>query len=313
MNSLIVDALIQGVVLGTPLALAGLGELVAERAGIINLGVEGMMLLGAVIGFIVAVQTDNLFLAFLAAGAVATALALIHAVMTITFRVNQIVMGLVLTVLGTGLAAYIGAGWGDQNLQPLVSDIAIPGLAEIPQLGEIFFDQDIFVYLAPATAIAIAVAMARTSWGLWLRATGESPAAADAAGVPVFAVRYAAVLFGGFMAGIAGAYLSVVFTRTWTDGLTAGRGWIAIALVIFASWRPILILPGALLFGFIDALNFQLQAEGVAISRQLLAMMPYLFTLAALCVVVLRQRKRPQGMPAAIGYPYDREAREQRI
>lgn len=313
MNSIWVDALIQGMALGAPLAIAALGELVAERAGVINLGVEGMMLVGAVVGFMVAVQTDSAVAAFLAAGAAAMLLSLVHAVTTITFHVNQIVMGLTLTILGTGLSAYIGVDWGDRNLPPFVSDLQVPVLAGIPGLGEIFFEQDALVYLAIVAAVAISYFLARRPWGLWLRATGESPAAADAAGVPVFGVRYAAVLFGGFMAGIGGAYLSVVFTRTWTDGLTAGRGWIAIALVIFASWRPLLILPGALLFGFIDALNFQLQSEGVAISSQVLAMMPYVFTLVVLALAVVRQRQRPHGMPAGVGYPYEREARESRI
>lgn len=299
MNPIWVDALIQGVALGTPLAIAALGELVAERSGVINLGVEGMMLVGAVVGFIVAVQTGSAVLAFAAAGLAATALSLVHAVMTVSLNVNQIVMGLTLTILGTGLSSFIGANWGDRNLSPLVRDVV--------------FDQDVVTYLAIAAAFAIAWFLARRPRGLWLRATGESPAAADAAGVPVFAVRYWAVLFGGFMAGIAGAYLSVAFTRTWTDDLTAGRGWIAIALVIFASWRPLLILPGALLFGFIDALNFQLQSEGVEISSQVLAMMPYVFTLLVLALVVTRQRHRSEGMPAAVGYPYEREARESRI
>jgi general nucleoside transport system permease protein len=157
--------------------------------------------------------------------------------------------------------------------------------------------------------VAVAFAMARTRVGLWLRAAGESPAAADAAGVPIFAVRYVAVWLGGVCAGIAGAYLSVVYVRSWSDQLTAGRGWIAIALVIFASWRPLLLLPGALLFGFIDALNFQLQAKGVSVPSQYLAMMPYIFTLVVLTVVWTRQRSRNWGMPHALGAPYEREAR----
>jgi general nucleoside transport system permease protein len=165
------------------------------------------------------------------------------------------------------------------------------------------------VYSAGVVVVAVAFAMARTRVGLWLRAAGESPAAADAAGVPIFAVRYVAVWLGGLLAGIAGAYLSVVYVRSWSDQLTAGRGWIAIALVIFASWRPLLLLPGALLFGFIDALNFQLQAKGVSVPSQYLAMMPYIFTLVVLTVVWTRQRSRNWGMPHALGAPYEREAR----
>jgi ABC-type uncharacterized transport system permease subunit len=165
------------------------------------------------------------------------------------------------------------------------------------------------VYLAGIVVVAVALIVNRTRVGLWLRAAGESPAAADAAGVPIFAVRYVAVCLGGVLAGIGGAYLSVVYTRSWSDQLTAGRGWIALALVIFASWRPLLILPGALLFGFIDALNFQLQAKGVSVPSQYLSMMPYVFTLVVLTVVWTRQRTRNWGMPLALGVPYEREGR----
>jgi simple sugar transport system permease protein len=308
-DGLLVDSLTQGVILGTPLAIAALGELIAERAGVINLGVEGMMLVGAVVGFLVGVETGSVALALACGAGAGMLLSLVHAVMTVSLKVNQIVMGLTLTILGTGLSAYIGTDYGDLNLKRSVDDVSLPGLSEIPSVGGILFDQNVLVYGTIVLAFVIAWAIARTPWGLWLRATGESPAAADAAGVPVFAVRYAAVTIGGALAGVAGTYLSVVFTRTWTENLTAGRGWIAIALVIFASWRPLLILPGALLFGFIDSLNFQLQGEGVAISSQVLAMMPYVFTLVVLAIVVIRQRRRPRGMPEAIGVPYEREAR----
>jgi simple sugar transport system permease protein len=303
------DALSTGVVLGAPLAYAGLGELIAERAGVLNLGVEGMMLVGAVVAFIVGVKTGNVPLAFAAGALAGGALALVHAVMVIALRVNQIVMGLTLAILGTGLSSYIGAGYGRTPLKHDVGSVNIPLLDRIPYLDDILFRQDVFVYAAVVLVVVVGVLVARTRWGLWLRAAGESPAAADAAGVPIFAVRYVAVWLGGILAGIAGAYFSVVYTRSWSDQLTAGRGWIAIALVIFASWRPLLILPGALLFGFIDALNFQLQSEGVSVPSQYLAMMPYLFTLVVLTVVWTRQRKRNWGMPRALGIPYEREAR----
>ena len=185
--------------------------------------------------------------------------------MTISLRVNQIVMGLTLTILGSGLSSYIGAGYGDRPLKHELGTLDIPLLDQIPALGTILFRHDVLVYLSGVLVVVASLVITRTRAGLWLRASGESPAAADAAGVPVFLVRYLAVWLGGLLAGLAGAYLSVVYTRQWSDGLTAGRGWIAIALVIFASWRPLLILPGALLFGFIDALNFQLQAKGVSV------------------------------------------------
>jgi simple sugar transport system permease protein len=304
-----IDALSTGVVLGTPLAYAATGELIAERAGVINLGVEGMMLVGAVVGFAVGVNTDSVLLAFIAGAAAGGLLALVHTGMVIGLRVNQIVMGLTLTILGTGLSSYIGADYGSKPLRHELGTLDIPLLSSIPWLGRIFFRHDVMVYLAGVLVVVVAVIVTRSRGGLWLRAAGESPAAADAAGVPIFAVRYAAVCIGGVLAGVGGAYLSVVYTRSWSDQLTAGRGWIALALVIFASWRPLLILPGALLFGFIDALNFQLQAKGVSVPSQYLSMMPYVFTLVVLTVVWTRQRTRNWGMPLALGVPYEREGR----
>lgn len=304
-----IDALSTGVVLGTPLAFAAIGELIAERGGVINLGVEGMMLIGAVVGFVTGVNTDSVPLAFAAGAAAGGLLALVHALMVVGLRVNQIVMGLTLTVLGTGLSSYIGADYGNKPLKHDLGTVDLPLLSSIPWIGRIFFRHDVMVYVAGIVVVAVALIVNRTRVGLWLRAAGESPAAADAAGVPIFAVRYVAVCLGGVLAGIGGAYLSVVYTRSWSDQLTAGRGWIALALVIFASWRPLLILPGALLFGFIDALNFQLQAKGVSVPSQYLSMMPYVFTLVVLTVVWTRQRTRNWGMPLALGVPYEREGR----
>jgi ABC-type uncharacterized transport system permease subunit len=304
-----VDALSTGVVLATPIALAGLGELIAERAGVINLGVEGMMLIGAVVGFVVGVEAKSVALAFVAGGIAGGVLGLVHAGMVITLRVNQIVMGLTLTILGTGLSSYIGADYGDKSLKHGLGTTDIPLLQAIPYVGKILFRHDVVVYLTVLLVIAATLVINRSRAGLWLRAAGESPSAADAAGVPIFGVRYVAVWLGGVLAGLGGVYLSVVYVGSWSDQLTAGRGWIAIALVIFASWRPLLILPGALLFGFIDALNFQLQAKGVSVPDQYLSMMPYVFTLIVLTVVWTRQRKRNWGMPSALGTPYEREAR----
>jgi simple sugar transport system permease protein len=304
-----INALSTGVVLGTPLAYAAIGELIAERAGVVNLGVEGMMLIGAVVGFVIALKTGSPALGFLIAALAGGLLAAIHGLMTINLRTNQIVMGLTLTILGTGLSSYIGHSYGYKALPHTLSPVGIPLLDKIPWIGKIFFRHDLLVYLAPILIVVVGLAVARTRFGLWLRATGESPAAADSAGVPVFLVRHIAVVLGGMLAGLAGAYLSVIYTHSWSDQMTAGRGWIAIALVIFASWRPLLILPGALLFGFIDALNFQLQAKGVSVPSQYLSMMPYVFTLVVLVLVWTRQRKRNWGMPLALGNPYEREAR----
>jgi ABC-type uncharacterized transport system permease subunit len=306
----VTDALSTGVVLGTPLALAGLGELISERAGVVNLGVEGMMLVGAVVGFALGVQTESAPLSLLIGALAGGALSLVHAFMCVTLGVNQIVMGLTLTILGTGLSSYIGADYGNKPLKENLGNLDIPLLSDLPVLGKVLFQHDVMVYLTVIAVVAAGVCINRTRSGLWLRATGESPAAADAAGVPVFAVRYVAVWLGGVLAGLGGAYLSVVYIGSWSEGLTAGRGWIAVALVIFASWRPLVLLPGALLFGFIDALNFQLQAEGVSVPSQYLSMMPYVFTLVVLTVVWTRQRSRNWGMPLALGLPYEREARQ---
>lgn len=304
-----IEVLSTGVVLGTPLAYAALGELIAERAGVINLGIEGMMLVGAVVGFAVGLTTDSFALGFIAAALAGGALALVFALMTITFRVNQIVMGLTLTILGTGLSSYVGSSYGSRPMPDQLGSVDIPGLAKIPWIGDIFFRHDVLVYLAVVLIVVAAVVIGRTRKGLWLRAAGESPLAADAAGVPVFLVRYVAVWLGGVLAGIGGAYLSLLYVRSWSDQLTAGRGWIALALVIFSSWRPLLLLPGALLFGSIDALNFQLQARGVSVPSQYLAMMPYVFTLVALGIIWTRQRGRNWGMPRSLGVPYEREGR----
>ncbi|MUL80679.1 MULTISPECIES: ABC transporter permease [unclassified Mycolicibacterium] len=304
-----IDALTVGIVLGTPLLLASLGELIAERSGVMNLGVEGMMLVGGVTGFAFAVQGVGFPMAFGLAAAAGGLLALLHAVMTVSLGVNQVVMGLTLTVLGTGLSSYVGTSLGDQPLADRLDPVPVPLLSDIPIVGEILFRHDPIVYLTVAAVIAASLAISRTRIGLWLRAAGEAPAAADAAGVPLFAIRYGAVVIGGALAGIAGGYLSMVYVGSWSNQMTAGRGWIALALVIFATWRPLLLIPGALLFGFIDALNFQLQVTGVSIPSPYLSMMPYIFTLVALTVAWTRQRKRQWGMPTSLGEPYEREAR----
>lgn len=304
-----VGSLATGFVLGTPLAYAALGELVAEKAGVINLGVEGMLLMGAVSGFVVAVQTQSPVAGFLAAAATGTLLSLVHAVLVIGLRVNQIVSGLTLAILGAGLSAYIGTGYAGRRPPSGLPNLPIPGLSGIPALGPILFDHDVLVYGVPVLALGIWLFLSRTRAGLALRAVGEQPAAADTAGIPVFPYRYAAVLVGGALAGLAGAYFSIVYTRGWAENLTGGRGWIALALVIFAAWDARLVLLGAFLFGFVDSLNFQLQNVGVPISTHVLAMMPYVFTLVVLAATWTRLRRTRFGMPGALGTPYEREAR----
>lgn len=302
-------SLAAAVVLAVPLVLAALGELVAERAGILNLGVEGMMLVGAALGFRVAVDSGSLLTAVLAGGVGGLLLSLVHAFVCITLRANQIVSGLTLTLLGVGLSAFIGNAYSGAPLSLEVGTVAVPVLSQIPFVGPVLFDQDVFVYATVPLVLVVSYALFRTRVGSWVRASGEAPAAADAAGVPVLWVRYAATAFGGLLAGVGGCYFSVVFARAWTDNLTAGRGWIALALVIFAAWRPLLLLPGAVFFGFIDSLNFQLQASGAKVSADLLGMMPYVLTLIVLMVAWHSQARRHRGMPRALGTPYQRESR----
>jgi simple sugar transport system permease protein len=303
------NALIIAVALATPLVFAAIGELIAEHSGVLNLSLEGMMLMGAAVGFRVAIDYESLWLAVVAGAAAGAALALVHAIVSVSLRANQIVSGLTLVMLGAGLSAFIGYDYSGLPLMISVEPISIPLLADIPFIGPILFDQDIFVYATIPLAIGTSYVLFRTRAGSWIRASGEAPYAADAAGIRITLVRYGATLVGGLLAGVAGVYFSVVFARAWTDNLTAGRGWIALALVIFASWRPLLILPGALFFGFIDSLNFQLQASGVQISADILGMMPYALTLIVLMLVWRRQQRQHRGMPKALGIPYQREQR----
>lgn len=297
------------VVLATPLLLAALGELVAERAGVLNLGVEGVMLIGAAVGVLTAVNAGSLVLAFAAALVAGAATGALHAFFAVALRANQIVAGLTLVVLGAGLSSFIGDSVSGVPVVERLEQIRIPGLASIPVVGKAFFDQDVVVYLTIIALPVVGLVLKRTRVGATLRACGSAPAAADASGLSVAGIRWAAVIFAGALGGLGGAYFSCVYARVWSDELIAGRGWIALALVIFASWRPLVLLPGAVLFGFLDALNFQLQTQGVGISADWLGMMPYIFTIVALFVLGIRRRRGGAGAPAALGVPYAREAR----
>ncbi|MGL6045341.1 MAG: ABC transporter permease [Vogesella sp.] len=286
----------------TPLLLAGLGELVAERAGVLNLGVEGMMLIGAIAGFAGAVHGD-VWSGLLAGSMAGMASSLLFAVPALSLAANQAACGLALTILGVGLSAFIGQGYVSYSL-PGMAPLALPLLGELPLLGPVLFQQTPAVYLALLLFAATWWGLARTRWGLVLRAVGESPDAAHAIGYPVLAVRYAAVLFGGAMAGLAGAYLSTVYTPLWVQNMTAGRGWIAVALVVFATWQPGRLLLGALLFGFVTILQFNAQILGVKVPVQLLAALPYLATIVVL-VLISRDRKLLQkNLPASLGKPF---------
>ncbi len=288
----------------TPLIFAGLGELVAERTGVINLGVEGMMLVGAIAGFAAAAETGYGAAAGLPAGAVAGALtALIFAFFALSLAANQAACGLALTIFGVGLSAFIGQSYISYSL-PGLKPIAIPFLSDIPLIGQILFKQDAVVYLSIVAYAGVAWTLTKTRLGLLLKAVGESPEAAHAIGYPVILIRFGAVAFGGAMAGIAGAYLSTVYTPLWVQNMSAGRGWIAVALVVFATWKPTRLLLGAYLFGFVTILQFHAQGLGIMLPVQFLAALPYVATIVVLVIISRDRRLLQNNLPASLGKPF---------
>lgn len=300
----LIPVLAGAIAAATPLIFAGLGELVAERTGVINLGVEGMMLTGAIAGFALAAETGYGAAAGLPAGAIAgAATALIFAFFALSLAANQAACGLALTIFGIGLSAFIGQHYVSYSL-PGLQPLAIPLLADIPVIGPVLFKQDAVVYLSFVTFAIVAWTLAKTRLGLLLKAVGESPEAAHAIGYPVLGIRYGAVAFGGAMAGIAGAYLSTVYTPLWVQNMSAGRGWIAVALVVFATWKPTRLLLGAYLFGAVTILQFHAQGLGIDVPVQFLAALPYAATIVVL-VVISRDRKLLQlNLPASLGKPF---------
>jgi general nucleoside transport system permease protein len=293
----------------TPVLLAAQGELLAERSGILNLGVEGMMLLGALTGFAVTNATGNALLGIAGAATAGAALAFVHAFFTITLRANQIVTGLSLAIFGGGLSSLFGQSYVGRPPRATIGDAALGPLADIPFIGPILFDQSPFFYAALVITASIAFFLSKTRPGLVLRALGERPEAVDVFGMPVAQLRYIYVVIGGALSGVGGAALSLSYTPSWVENMTAGRGWIAIALVIFALWRPWWVLAGAILFGAADSLGFVLQAEGTTLNSYALAMLPYILTLAVLAIVGRAALRRRLGVPSALGVAYDRERR----
>jgi general nucleoside transport system permease protein len=292
---------------GTPLVLAATGELVTERSGVLNLGVEGMMLVGAVTAFIVAATTSLPWLGVAAGMAAAAALATIFAVLTLTLMANQVATGLALSLFGVGLSAFVGLEYVSVVIDG-IKPLSIPGVSDLPFVGSLLFAHSPFVYLSVALVALVQWFLFRTRAGLIVRAVGESPDSAHAIGYRVVAIRYAAVLFGGACAGLAGAYLAVAYTPLWTESMTAGRGWIALALVVFATWKPWRVLAGAYLFGAVTLAQFQAQALGVAVPSQLLAMLPYLATIIVLTVISRDLGVIRLNAPASLGKPYHPEA-----
>jgi ABC-type uncharacterized transport system permease subunit len=299
-DAILLAALLTVIPAATPLLLAALGELVAEKAGVLNLGVEGMMLVGAVAGFATAYATGSFVGAVAVAALAGAALALVFAVLTLTLLANQVATGLALTIFGIGLSALLGQSFVGRPLGA-VADLHIPVLSDLPWVGPILFGQDPLVYVSIGLTAAVAWFLGRSRAGLVLRAVGENPDSAHAIGHPVIAIRYAATLFGGALAGLGGGYLSLVHTPMWSENMAAGRGWIALALVVFSTWRPLRLLLGAYLFGGIGILQLQAQAMGIAIPSQLLAMTPYLATILVLVLISRDNSAIRRHAPAALG------------
>lgn len=288
----------------TPLLLAGLGELVTERSGVLNLGVEGMMLAGAVTAFGVAFHTGSYAAAILAAAAAGLLLALIFGALTLTLVSNQVATGLALTLFGLGLSALAGAGFVGSPIQPLPK-LSLPGLTDVPVLGPILFGQDILVYLSVALTLGVWWFLKRTRAGMVLRACGDSDVSAHSIGYDVIRIRYMAVLFGGAMSGLAGAFLSLSYTPMWVEHMTAGRGWIALALVVFASWRPLRLLAGAYLFGGVTILQLYVQGMGgIGVPAQVMSMLPYLATILVLTLISAGPWRARLDAPACLGKPF---------
>lgn len=304
--SILISVAAATVRIATPLLLAALGELVAERSGVYNMGLEGMMLMGAFTGYLAAYESGSLWVGVAAAGMTGALMALVFAVLVITLKVEQIVTGLAINLLGAGLSTYwLRAAFADVGQTPTIpffSNVAIPGLSDLPVIGPILFDQKLLTYFAFLMVPLIWFFLFRTRYGLILRCAGDNPKALDVKGVKVAPVQYAAVVFGGLMAGLGGAFLSVGSAARFVPDMTNGRGWLAIIIVIAGLWRPYSILAATLVFSFLDALQLQIQGIGIAIPYQLLLMMPYVAAILALMI-----RRSRGSAPRMLGVPYARE------
>ena len=303
MNDQLLSLILTIITASTPLLLAAIGELVVERSGVLNLGVEGMMAVGAVCGFGTALLTGSALLGVLASLIAGAGLSLLFGFLTLTMVSNQVATGLALTLLGLGLAGLIGESFVGQPGVHL-EKIHVPGLTDIPFLGPILFGQDILVYISLLIVAGASYVLFRTRAGLIIRAVGDSHQSAHALGYSVIRVRYLAVMFGGACAGLAGGYLSLAYTPQWVENMTSGRGWIALALVVFSSWLPWRVLVGAYLFGTITVLGFALQAYGVGIPSQLLSALPYVVTILVLIIISGNRALMRANTPACLGQPF---------
>lgn len=287
----------------TPLVIAALGELVTERSGVLNLGVEGMMIMGAVSAFAATQMTGSPYIGVLAGIAAGGAFSLLFGFLTLTLVANQVATGLALTILGLGLSGQLGESFVGQpgiKLQPIV----VPLLSDIPFLGRLLFQQDLIFYLSIALVVGIHWFLFKSRTGLKMRAIGDNHASAHALGINVIRTRYLAVMFGGACAGLAGAQLSLVYTPQWVENMTAGRGWIALALVVFASWRPLRLLAGGYLFGAVSIGQLHAQAFGIGIPSQVLSALPYVATIVVLIIISHNRRTTLINTPASLGKPF---------
>ncbi len=291
------------VVAATPLIYAALGETIVEKAGVLNLGIEGMMLIGAVAGFAATLATGSDTLGFLAAAGAGVALSLAFGFLSLNLQTNQVATGLALTLFGLGLSAFVGHNLAGTPLPPLPS-ITIPVLTGIPVIGDLFFHYDIMVYLSLVLFAGVQWFVTRSHAGLTLRAIGESPTVAHAIGKPVLTTRYLAVMFGGACAGIAGAYLSLVQTPMWVEGMSAGKGWIALALVVFGTWKPTRVVLGAYLFGGVTQFQLFAQGFGLPIPTEFLSMLPYAATIIVLVIICRDPKTILLNQPASLGISF---------
>ncbi|MDZ5450059.1 ABC transporter permease [Labrys sp. ZIDIC5] len=291
------------IIAATPLIYAALGELVVEKSGVLNLGIEGMMLMGAAFAFWAVMAGMPMPVAILIGALAGAAASLLFGVLAITFLTNQYAAGLALAIFGSGVSAFVGRNFGSAPIEAL-KPLDIPVLSQLPVIGPMFFRFDAMVYFALVLFAAISWFLYRTKAGLVLRTMGESPETSHAIGYPVVRIRYMAVLFGGLMAGLAGAYLSVAYTPLWVENMTSGKGWISLALVVFATWRPLRVLLGAWLFGGMTILQLQGQALGLAVPSELLSALPYLATIVVLVLISRNRQMLALHFPASLAKPF---------
>lgn len=309
MTALIISIISTAIIYAVSVLYAAIGEIFSQRAGVMNLGLEGIMLMGAVSGYLVAVHKHNLALAMLTVIVVGAVLGLVFAFLTVTLQADQTVAGMAMLTFGTGLSGFIGKSVSGVNANLAFEAFDLPVLSKIPIIGPSFFHQDLLVYAMYIILPLSMIYLYKTRAGMILRSLGENPASLDSAGYNVFALRYGYVIFGTVMTAVSGACVSLSYTNFWSDGMTSGKGWIAVALVVFASWNPLIAVFGALLFGAISIIGIDIQMYVTTIPSQFFSALPYVATIIALIFTTGNFRKKRSDAPAALCVPYDREER----